>query len=168
MSTQFDRKKVVDEFEEYLEHHHSYFNFMVCEAGLEIDNLAYFIGDQLSWERATDYYQLELIRDWYKGSKKFKEQFIHQALELVFKEFEIYTRLDIDWLKEAIFSKLKNGKYKRTADNRIYGALVHYLALYGSSKKNSFEFVSAVSGIAETVVRDSYYETDKLIKKFRG
>lgn len=163
----FDVEKLVNEFRQYLNDNYFYFNHIKSEAGFEVDQLSYFISSQgFSNARLTDYIKLEYLHLYFRHSEKFKEQYLYEALELIFKEFEEYSNVNIDWIRDNIFPHFSSKRFIKNEENKLLGALVYQLVKQGASQKNAIDFVSAVSGVTATVIRDSYYETRKFIDDF--
>jgi len=163
MSKHFDSAKIVKEFEDFIQRNVKYFERRVNEFGHDID-LSFFIGKSFSSE--TGYYRLQWNHRVFLYSKKFREQYLYDSLDIIFDEFENYSGENIDWLKDALYKKLLTKAHKKAWDNKLYGSLVYDLVKHGSSQKNAIEFVSAISGKTQTIIRDSFYENNRMIKKY--
>ncbi len=159
MAEKFDGQRIVEEFEEYINQNIEHFEFLVNEIGLSnVNKLSFFIGEGYSSDREQGYYKLGSNRLRYDRANKFADEYLHDALEAIFTEYETYTGLNIGWVRECISSKLLTENYRKKQTNKMYGILVYGLVEHGSSQNNSFEFVSSISGLTKTVIRDSYYE----------
>jgi len=156
---------------------------------VKIDNFM----ESISSDFMVGYERLDYLEKIFHLSKKFREYYVVEGLELVFEEFEEITGKKIQWLRDAVWKrfgcKLKDEEYqkllfanpekwdeidklygskslRKLRENRLYGTIIYGLVVNGSSQKNSIEFFSKVTGKKETVIRDSYYEVKRILKNF--
>ncbi len=147
----------------------------------------------LSSSAITGFKELAYYEGIFEESKKFRELFLRNAIELIFTEFENFSGKDVQWVRDAVDKKfgytISNTRFieacmgqagelekvylvdesrsvKKLKENLLYGMIVIELIELGSTKNNSIEFISAVSGITKTVVRDSYYEVFRIKEKY--